>query len=79
MYLKNSIIQMVNDIDDDRFLQAIQAMLATYQQNNATTLTAAGEPLSTEQYRQHIHKIIKDVEAGDTISHDDLKNESKSW
>ena len=79
MYLKNSIIKMVNDIDDERFLQAIEAMLETYQQNNAATYTVVGEPLNTDQYRKHIQQIIKEVDAGDTISHEDLKKESESW
>ncbi len=79
MYSKASIIKMVNNIDDERFLQAIEAMLETYQQNNTVTYTVVGEPLNIEQYRKHIQQIIKEVEAGETISHEDLKKESETW
>ncbi len=79
MYLKASIIEKIKGIDDERFLQAVEAMLETYQQSNATTYTIAGEPLNTDQYRRHIQQIIKEVDAGETISHEDLKKESESW
>jgi hypothetical protein len=79
MYSKASIIKMVNSIDDERFLQAVEAMLETYQQNNAVTYTVVSEPLNTEQYRKHIQQIIKEIEAGETISHEDLKKESETW
>ena len=79
MYLKASIIKMVNNIDDERFLQAIEAMLEAYQQNNTNPQSIVSEPLNTEQYRRHIQQIIKEVEAGETISHEDLKKESETW
>lgn len=79
MYLKTSIIQMVNDIDDERFLEAVKAMLETYRESNASIYTVVGEPLNAEQYRKHIQQIIEEVESGEFVSHEDLRKESESW
>lgn len=79
MYLKTSIIKMINDIEDEQFLQALEAMLEAYQQKSSSNFTMVGERLNAAQYHSHIKKIIQEVEAGNTISHDDLKKESESW
>lgn len=80
MYIKTSIKQMVDGIDDERFLQAVKAMLESYQQQEEPVVyTVFGEPLNDSQYQAHIAQILKEVRAGDVISHEDLKKESESW
>ncbi len=80
MYVKTTIKQMVDNIDDERFLQAVKAMLETYQHpEGVVAYTVVGEPLNDEQYQKHIADILKEVRAGDVISNEDLKKESESW
>ncbi|MDX2002225.1 MAG: hypothetical protein SFW35_07325 [Chitinophagales bacterium] len=79
MYLKNSIIKMVNEIDDERFLEAVKAMLQNYHQSHSENSNVLSEPVNKDDYRKHIQQIIKEIEAGESISHEDLKKESESW
>lgn len=80
MYIKADIKKIVDNIDDERFLQSVKAMLETYQNPEApVAYTVFGEPLNDKQYRAHIEEIIKDVEAGNFISQEDLEKESETW
>ncbi|CAN5249133.1 hypothetical protein BH09BAC1_BH09BAC1_17370 [soil metagenome] len=80
MYIKADIKRIVDDIDDERFLQSVKAMLETYQNQEAPVVyTVFGEPLNDTQYQQHIAQILKEVRAGDVISQEDLEKEAENW
>lgn len=80
MYIKADIKKIVDNIDDERFLQSVKAMLEAYQNQEApVAYTVFGEPLNDSQYQAHIAQILKEVRAGDVISQEDLEKESETW
>ena len=68
--LKAQINELLNTVEDERFLQSITAMLQTYVAEETITLTS--------EERDAVEKGLQDVKAGRTISHEQLKQNSQA-
>ena len=68
--LKAQINELLNTVEDERFLQSITAMLRTYVAEETITLTS--------EEKAAIEKGLQDVEAGRLISHQQVKQNSQA-
>lgn len=68
--LKAQINELLNTVEDERFLQSITAMLQTYVAEETVTLTS--------EEKAAIEKGLQDVEAGRLITHQQVKQNSQA-
>ena len=68
--LKAQINELLNTVEDERFLQSITAMLRTYVAEETITLTS--------EEKAAIEKGLQDAEAGRLISHQQVKQNSQA-
>lgn len=70
--LKNLVIDKISEIEDESFLQAINIIL---DKNTA----ASGKLMLTEEQKQKVFNSLNQLEAGQTITNDDLEKEEDEW
>jgi predicted transcriptional regulator len=68
--LKAQINELLNTVEDERFLKSITAMLQTYVAEETI-------PLTSEE-RAAVERGLQDVEAGRLISHQQVKQNSQA-
>jgi predicted transcriptional regulator len=66
--LKDHIIELIGNIEDQRFLESISAMLEAY----------AGKVKLSDEEKAAIEEGLKDMEEGKTVSHQQLKKDTAS-
>lgn len=69
---------------DERFLNAIYAMVEEYLKNSFSEkkeddYTQVGKPMSVETFRKRIRESKKQVASGEFITHDELLKEAEKW
>ena len=68
--LKAQINELLNTVEDERFLQSITAMLQTYVAEETVILTS--------EERDAVEKGLQDVQDGRLISHQQVKQNSQA-
>ncbi|MFP4096485.1 MAG: hypothetical protein ACLFUB_18530 [Cyclobacteriaceae bacterium] len=66
--LKDHIIELIGNIEDQRFLESMSAMLEAY----------VGKTALSSEEKAAIEEGLKDMEEGRTVSHEQLKKETAS-
>lgn len=66
--LKDHIIELIGNIEDQRFLESMSAMLEAY----------VGKTALSPEEKAAIEEGLKDMEEGRTVSHEQLKKETAS-
>jgi len=66
--LRDHIIELIGNIEDQRFLESMSAMLEAY----------VGKTALSAEEKAAIEEGLKDMEEGRTISHEQLKKDTAS-
>lgn len=69
---KAALIQRLQEIDDSSLIQAIKHLMDD-------GLEAKEEGISIEQYNMELDEANARMDAGESVSHDDVKKESATW
>ena len=64
----------VEKVKEPKVLETIKSLLKQRPKNNVL-----GEPMSLEEYGNDIKKSLRDIEAGRTKSHEDIKAKYQKW
>lgn len=66
--LKDHIIKLIGTIEDQRFLESVNAMLEAY----------VGKVKLSDEEKAAVEEGLKDMEEGKTVSHQQLKKDTAS-
>jgi predicted transcriptional regulator len=66
--LKDHIIELIGNIEDQRFLESMSAMLEAY----------VGKVKLSDEEKAAVEEGLKDMEEGKTVSHQQLKKDTAS-
>ena len=69
---KTALIKRLEQINDISLIEAIKH-LVDY------GLRHSGDHISVEQYNRELDEAEAEIECGEYISHEDLKNQMKEW
>lgn len=77
--LKSEIHQLVDQVNDNGVLKAIQTLLQKQVDNDVVGFDAKGKALSLKAFVKRIEKAESDVKKGKYVTIDQLEKESEKW
>lgn len=80
MQIKKHLIESL-DRADERILRAMYAMLQNYlaAEEEIVAYTVDGNPLTKKDMKSALDDAVSDVEKGNGLSSDDIRNAKKNW
>lgn len=77
--LRNRLSQYINTADD-RLLRVVNAVFESYnEEDEAVAYTVDGKPLTLTEYKNEIKEAEAEIERGEYITHEELKQEVATW
>lgn len=74
--LKDDLHQIIDQIDDEATLEAVRTLLTPKVES---IYSIQGQQLDQEQIEDLLEESETDIEAGHTVSHQELKVQIQSW
>ena len=75
--LKLELHRIIDQVKDNRILQAMHTMLSS--QVSIFAHTAGGKPITKEEFDMMLESSEEDIKAGRLTNQKDLKEEIKTW
>ena len=74
--IKDDLHQLIDQIEDQATLEAVRTLLSP---KVGTLYSVQGQPLDQNQIEDLLEESEQDIEAGRTVSHQELKSHIQSW